>query len=57
MIVFLEAQGTNAYNRYAMYPASEWILGYYKLNVLTLARITTIMYDFFTCVHIQISFF
>ena len=26
---------------------SEWIFGYYKLNVLTLARITTIMYDFF----------
>ena len=25
---------------------SEWIFGYYKLNVLTLARITTIMYDF-----------
>ena len=24
---------------------SEWIFGYYKVNVLTLARITTIMYD------------
>ena len=42
MIVSLEAQGT-------MCPA-----GYYKLNVLSLARITTIMYDFFTCAHIQI---
>ena len=51
MIVSLEAQGTNTYNRYAM-----WIFGYYKLNVLTLARITTIMYDFFTCAHIQIFF-
>ena len=36
---------------------SEWIFGYYKLNVLTLARITTIIYDFFTCAHIQISDF
>ena len=27
-----------------------------KLNVLTLARITTIMYEFFTCAHIQIFF-
>ena len=43
MTVSLEAQGTNAYNRYAMCPA-EWIFGYYKLNILTLARITTIMY-------------
>ena len=43
MIVFLVAQGTNAYNRYAMLDNSEWILGYYKLNVLTIAKITTIM--------------
>ena len=55
MIVFLVAQGTNAYNRYAMLDNSEWIFGYYKLNVLTIARITTIMYDFFNCTHIQIS--
>ena len=53
MIVFLEAQGTNAYNR--LLDNSEWIFGYYKLNVLTLARIITIMYDFLTCAHIQIS--
>ena len=48
------AQGTNAYNRYAMCPAGQFRVNY-KLNVLTLARITTIMYDFFTCAHIQIS--
>ena len=46
MIVSLEAQETNSYNCYAMCPAGQWILGYYKLNVLSLARITTIMYDF-----------
>ena len=36
---------------------SEWFFGYYKLNVLTLARITTVMYDFFTCAPIQIFFY
>ena len=46
MFVFLEAQGTNAYNR-VLLDNSEWIFGYYKLNVFTLAKITTIMYDFF----------
>ena len=51
IIVSLEAQGTNVYN---LLDNSEWILGYYKLNVLTLARITSIMYDSFTCAHIQI---
>ena len=57
MIVFLVAQGTNAYNHYTMWPA-EWIFGYYKLNVLTIARITTIMYDFFyLCSYSDFSFF
>ena len=43
-MIVLESKGTNAYNRYAMLDNSERIFGYYKLNVLTLARITTIMY-------------
>ena len=37
MIVFLEAKGTNAYNRYAMCFAGQFRVkfGTYKLNVLT----------------------
>ena len=36
---------------------SEWIFGYYKLNVLTLARITTIMYDFLPVLLFRFFFF
>ena len=41
--------GTNAYNvtPCVLLDNSEWIFGYYKLNVLTIARITTVIYDFF----------
>ena len=36
---------------------SEGIFGYYKLNVLTLARITTIMYDFLPVLIFRFQFF
>ena len=40
MIVFLEAQGTNAYNRYAMFPAGQFRVKWFF---------------FYLCSHIQIS--
>ena len=41
--VFFQLGNLHGTSNYALL----WILGYYILNVLTLARITTIMYDFF----------
>ena len=46
MIVFLVAQGNNTYNRYAGQFRVNF-LGIINLMFLLLARITTIMYDFF----------
>ena len=56
MIVSLEAQGTNAYNRYCWTIQSEF-LGIINLMFLLLARITTIMYDFLPVLIFRFFFF
>ena len=58
MIVSLEAQGTpTTVTPSILLDNLEWIFGYYKLNVLTLARITTIMYDFLPVLIFRFLFF
>ena len=55
MIVFLEAQRTNAYNRYAMCPAGQFRVNYWVLYYI--ARITTIMYDILPALIFRFFFF
>ena len=53
MIVSLKAKGTNAYNRYAMYPTGQFVV---KLNALTWLELLLLSMIFYLCSYSDIFF-